>query len=144
MLNPHCRSNTVIPSAGSANLSSTASPACPSPSNTTTVATDNCHNMGTRYESQYSNANFTVECGLDYAGNDMMGVYVYTFEDCIESCASYNARIISQSQLKCARVSYDKTFEHSLKVGNCFWKASGLTQIGSSKSVTSSATWIDG
>jgi len=77
---------------------------------------------------------------MDYDGSDMLGVWVFTFADCMEACASWNARHLST---KCYTVSYDisntgVSVENS-GLGNCFLKDSNKIQ-GRKRSPTSSGS----
>ena len=55
----------------------------------------------------------------------MIGVFVYSFADCIEACASYNKYVADPSlNLTCLGVSYAILFPEATGEGNCFLKSS--------------------
>ncbi|KAL8826306.1 MAG: hypothetical protein Q9191_003877 [Dirinaria sp. TL-2023a] len=94
---------------------------------------------GSTYTSAWTGSPFTVHCDTDYPGSDMLGIWVFTFADCIEACASWNFRHDSP---QCYAVSYDYSNEGAFTeqggMGNCFLKGSGSIPANV-KNVTSSA-----
>ena len=68
---------------------------------------------------------YTLECGVDllekfyFHENDLMGVYVYTFTDCVNACAFYNDAG-NHGNSTCYAVSFN--FALSADKGNCWLK----------------------
>ncbi|KAI4220782.1 MAG: hypothetical protein LQ349_008002 [Xanthoria aureola] len=83
----------------------------------------NCSEIGDNktYISAFQKMPFTVHCETDYPGFDILGVWMFTFADCMEACASWNA---FQHSPRCYSVSYDPsdTFTEEAGFGNCFFK----------------------
>ncbi|KAL8799898.1 MAG: hypothetical protein Q9182_005555 [Xanthomendoza sp. 2 TL-2023] len=55
--------------------------------------TTNCTDIGDKKKIRrclYPDA-FIVHCATDYPGSDMLGIWTFTFADCIEACASWNS-----------------------------------------------------
>ena len=96
--------------------------------------TTECKSLPALYTEPVSKAQFDVGCETDYAGDDMLGIYVYKFATCIEACADLNKR---NTNTPCSGVSYDVTM--GPLGGNCFLKASGVRQVATTKNTTSSA-----
>ncbi|KAL8671953.1 MAG: hypothetical protein Q9168_003579 [Polycauliona sp. 1 TL-2023] len=101
--------------------------------------TSNCSDIGDKstYVSALTQMPFTVHCETDYTGSDILGVWIFTFADCMEACASWNSH---QNSPRCYAVSYDVSglFAEERGSGNCFLK--GARNIPAhSKNVTSSA-----
>ena len=110
---------TVTPS----NASPQASTSAPSPSS-------DCSSLGSRYKAQgYANQLFDISCRTDYPGSDMEGLFVLTFEACIEACASYNQMFQFHTNTTCGGVSFDPTM--TLSEGGDFWLKSGQTNLTS-------------
>ncbi len=84
--------------------------------------TFNCIPSAT-YTAQITDFVFTSRCGTDYAGQDLLGLYMYSFDDCIEACANWNEQAAGRNA-SCRAISYDTTM--SLPVGNCFLKPAGV------------------
>ncbi|KAL8720403.1 MAG: hypothetical protein Q9225_002723 [Loekoesia sp. 1 TL-2023] len=130
-------------SAGSNNLSTctnTSSSDTASVSSITDLQpTTNCTAIGdgNRYVSAWTKATFTVHCATDYPGSDVLGIWTFTFADCIEACASWNKH---QNSPQCYAVTYDigDRFTEERGEGNCFLKESGSI-TAEEKNVTSSA-----
>ncbi|KAI4229834.1 MAG: hypothetical protein L6R40_008044 [Gallowayella cf. fulva] len=103
--------------------------------------TTNCTDIGDnkKYISSYTQMPFTVHCETDYPGSDMLGIWAFTFADCIEACASWNGH---QNSPRCYSVSYDYSnvdaFTEENGMGNCFLKDNGNVEPRF-RNVTSSA-----
>ncbi|KAL8707389.1 MAG: hypothetical protein Q9220_007581 [cf. Caloplaca sp. 1 TL-2023] len=136
---------TQIPAAcslgNSTDIASSSSNSTSTPLITDLAPIDNCTAIGDgkKYVSAWTQQSYTVHCHTDYPGGDIMGIWVFTFADCIEACASFNAHI---SDPHCYAVSYDTSntgsFVEKSGLGNCFLKGSGSVQAHE-KNVTSSA-----
>ena len=48
----------------------------------------------------------------------MIGIYVYSFDDCMDACNSYNHAEVEKGATQCYGVSYDTSFSHSGRGGN--------------------------
>ncbi|KAL8968690.1 MAG: hypothetical protein Q9183_002343 [Haloplaca sp. 2 TL-2023] len=101
--------------------------------------TSNCTALGGTCVSAWTENRFDVQCGLDYTGSDMLGVWVITFAECMEACASWNYHADNP---RCYSVSYDISnqgdFVQNSGLGNCFFKSK--TEIsGIAKESTDSA-----
>ncbi|KAL8762747.1 MAG: hypothetical protein Q9184_001287 [Pyrenodesmia sp. 2 TL-2023] len=94
--------------------------------------------MGSQYTSALTHASFAIHCETDYPNSDLLGVWMFKFADCIETCASWNYRRNSPS---CIAVSYDISGRLTEEggQGNCFLKGSGDVQAYS-KDATSTAS----
>ncbi|KAL8948921.1 MAG: hypothetical protein Q9222_004925 [Ikaeria aurantiellina] len=137
---------TLDNSADNANSPNNTSSVSNATSTSTTVITDlaptdNCTAIGDgkKYVSAWTQQSFTVHCKTDYTGGDILGIWAFTFADCIAACASFNEHI---SDPHCYAVSYDTSntgdFVEKSGMGNCFLKGSGSVQARA-KNVTSSA-----
>ena len=88
------------------------------------IPSSNCSDMGSTYISAGSKASFTIHCETDFRQGDIMGVWVFTFADCMEACAAYNNK---KNSPPCYAVSYDPEgdiFTQWSGFGNCFLKGS--------------------
>ncbi|KAL8918224.1 MAG: hypothetical protein Q9172_005517 [Xanthocarpia lactea] len=99
----------------------------------------NCSEIGNgkTYISASQNTGFTVLCETDYPNSDSLGIWVFTFADCIEACASWNAH---RNSPPCYSISYDfgDAFTEESGTGNCFFK--GVSNIPARpRTATSSA-----
>ena len=65
---------------------------CSSPASNNSILqpSSDCEKLGSRYVSTHTQAQFKPLCGINLFGSDMLGIYVYFFEDCLEACASFN------------------------------------------------------
>ncbi|KAL8790921.1 MAG: hypothetical protein Q9213_000346 [Squamulea squamosa] len=88
--------------------------------------TDNCTAIGDKeiYVAAFTKMRFTVHCETDYPGSDMLGIWVFTFADCMEACASWNDHKNTPS---CHAVTYNygDDFTEESGFGNCFLKDNG-------------------
>ncbi|KAL8820710.1 MAG: hypothetical protein Q9223_001133 [Gallowayella weberi] len=104
--------------------------------------TTNCTDIGDnkKYVAAFTQMPFIVHCDTDYPGSDMLGIWTFTFADCIEACASWNSHHMTTQ--RCYSVSYDYSnvgaFVHGSGIGNCFFKDNSNIQPRY-KNVTSSA-----
>ena len=91
--------------------------------------------------SNISKAVFDLHCGWDYPGDDILGIYVYAFEDCMGACVKWNSVRPNVKLVNCTAVSYDSSIYWPL--GNCFLKGNETdVKDGSAKRVTDSAALI--
>ena len=71
---------------------------------------------------------FSLQCGVSLSGGDMMVIFVYRFEDCLNACSSYN--ILGpklQLSSNCTSVSFWAKFGGE---GNCWLKgALGMDEM---------------
>ena len=88
----------------------------------TLVPTTSCTGLNATYTSTINTAEFTAQCGTWFQGNNLLGVYVHTFEACMDACASYNSYDYMHNSSRCYSVTYDAEKENSGK-GNCWLKA---------------------
>ena len=115
------------------------------PTNTTNEAffsSSSCSSIGSglAWMSPYFGTQFTVQCNRDYTGYDILGVFVFTFTDCMGACASWNSY---QNESSCYGVSYvtnrtDITHSQAVGEGNCFLKEADQMQ-GSDQELIDSA-----
>lgn len=70
---------------------------------------------------------FTPTCGTDYKGNDIGGVVVYSFSDCLMACASHNYWV---GQDECKAVHFNADMKSSIEkfYGDC-WLKNGTETI---------------
>ena len=119
-------------------------PASPSSSNTSTVIntttpsihdikpTSDCKSLSSPFTSPRGST-YTLECGIDltetadFDVKDLMGVYVYTFTDCVNACATYNAHDWTggHGNSTCYALSFNIAL--AADEGNCWLK--GLQNI---------------
>ena len=86
------------------------------------VPTSSCSTLNTSYTSAVNSATFVPRCGTWYRGNDLLGVYVYTFEACMDACASFNSYDYIHNASRCYSVTYDAVKKNTGN-GNCWLKA---------------------
>lgn len=68
---------------------------------------------------------FELYCGYDLPtgdGNDLLGVWVYRFADCINACESFNNPARDHTNATCSGVSYHSD-DLNEGMGNCWLKA---------------------
>ncbi|KAJ0114743.1 hypothetical protein N8I77_009329 [Diaporthe amygdali] len=136
--------------ATTSSISSSTSSA-PVTSGTTGVADNSCTHQvpSTYYSSADQSVTFTTFCFTDWPnredaadGNgtisDITYTIVYTFEDCMDKCVTYN-KDLTEGQTKCAAVTYNSNLTSIVAVGqqggNCFLKdKKGVNQQGSATS----------
>ena len=116
---------------------SDASSTCSAPSQT---PSSDCNKLAKTY-SALSNGNqtFNIECETEHYSDDLVGIYVYTFEACIEACAQYNAHIDTHPNSTCFAVTFNlgQTFDGS--AGNCWLKSAQTPNKGTFITITDSA-----
>ena len=124
---------------------------CTFPATNTTVSTlptSDCDRIGKTYVSTIgTHTEFNVFCESDLGGNDFLGVFVYFFEDCIETCASFNFHQTNNgtetASATCFGVAFALDFHKDPQDlgGNCFLKdTSGIT--ATHRNYTSAASLI--
>lgn len=86
------------------------------------IPTSSCSTFNSSYTSAVNSATFTLWCGTWYRGNDLLGVYVYTFEACMDACASFNSYDYMHNATRCYSVTYDAVKKNTGN-GNCWLKA---------------------
>ena len=64
---------------------------------------------------------FTPRCSTDYQGNDIGGVIVYSFHDCLQACASHN-QWVGRDECKAVRFNADMAAIIARFGGDCFLK----------------------
>ena len=65
---------------------------------------------------------FQINCTTDSpTGSDLLEVYVYTFEDCIKGCASYNWNSPEHHRFACYGVTWQPSAREA-SGGNCNFK----------------------
>ncbi|MCJ1279695.1 hypothetical protein MMC21_007519 [Puttea exsequens] len=119
------------------NASGNANPSPCSPSQTsaniTATPSSNCSNISNPYTTL--NSSFNLYCGSDFAFNDLMSIFVYTFEDCMNACVSYNLNNVYEKthlHSECGGVSFSPVQTRDPEVnflnGNCWLKNSTQLQ----------------
>ena len=101
------------------------------------VPTSSCSSLSAPYTSSINSARFAPHCRTWYRGNNLLGVYVYTFEACMDVCASYNSYDYMHNSSRCYSVTYDAV-KTNTGDGNCWLKARPNI-IASARDVTDSA-----
>lgn len=86
------------------------------------VANSSCSKSKNTYTSAVNSTTFSTHCHTWFQGYNLLGVYVYTFEACIDACASFNSYIYMHNTSRCYSVTYDAAKEDSGR-GNCWLKA---------------------
>ena len=120
-------------------------------SNTTNSTVPSIHNIKPTSECKNLSSPFTsargftynLECGIDlievtvYGGHDLMGVYVYTFTDCVNACAFFNDDTYTSGHGNgtCYAVSFN--FALSQNEGNCWLKGHPNIPLHSNETVDS-------
>ncbi|KAL9586587.1 MAG: hypothetical protein Q9203_003805 [Teloschistes exilis] len=101
------------------------------------VATSSCSQSKPTYTSDVNSTTFSTHCHTWFQGHNLLGVYVYTFEACMDACASFNSYGYMHNASRCHSVTYDAAKEDAGR-GNCWLKA--LPNIAAtSKDATDSA-----
>ena len=92
----------------------------------TLVPTSDCNNITSTYNAVISDASYDLFCNANQPNGDIMNVWVYTFEDCIRACSSYDA-MGDKTAAYCYGVSYTYTMHQNPAVvansGNCWLKS---------------------
>lgn len=138
-------------STGTTSSVSSSTSSAPVTSGTTGVADNSCTYSvpKTYYSSADQGVSFTTFCFTDWPnkepaadGNgtisDIYYTILYTFEDCMDECVTYN-KGLTDGQTKCAAVTYNNNLTSIVAVGqqggNCFLKnKKGVNQQGSATS----------
>ena len=89
--------------------------------------TSDCKKMISNYNSIVNHASYDLFCNYNQPNADLMSVWVYTFEDCIRACSSYDF-MGTHNGSHCYGVSYKYTIRTDQALqgfcgGNCFLKA---------------------
>lgn len=111
-------SSTSTTSSSTSSSSASSSPTSnPSPSSVTeiwgpvgtSIAYSGCPNNNlSTYETQSGLEKYTLYCGLDMVGNDILEIITPTFQLCMEACAAWNASpLVSKA---CKGVAFAPTF----------------------------------
>ena len=84
-----------------------------------TVALD-CPSLDMRVYTTLLGAVFTIQCGLDIYGGDIVGIIVYSLYDCINACSSMN----SFNETECKAVTFSSIMANAVNVNhaNCWLK----------------------
>ena len=89
------------------------------------VPTSDCKNLTTTYNAIVSDTSYDLFCNANQPNGDLMSIWVYTFEDCIRACSSYDTTGNNNGSY-CYGVSYAYTLPQLPDVdnsGNCWLKA---------------------
>lgn len=93
------------------------------------VPTSDCDKLDNKYVSTVgTHTEFNVYCESDLGGHDFLGVFVYFFEDCIETCATFNYHLTNNgtetADMTCYGVAFALDFPKNPRAleGNCFLK----------------------
>lgn len=96
------------------------------------IPTSNCDKLANKYVSTVgTHTEFNVYCESDLLGHDFLGVFVYFFEDCIETCATFNLFQTNNgtetAEMTCYGVAFALDFPKNPRAlgGNCFLKDVG-------------------
>ena len=128
-----------------------ASPLSSNTSQTTNTTTPSIHNIKPTSECKSLSSFFTsakgstfdLRCGIDlnaigiYDSSDLVGVYVYTFTDCVNACAIFNDRTSTggHGNRTCYAVSFN--FALAADQGNCWLKGYQKIPFHSNETVDS-------
>lgn len=94
---------------------------CPVVNGTTASPTDDCTQLSPTFVSSLSaKAEFNLSCNTAFHDYNILGVFVYRFEDCMEACASYNH--FQSSNTTCHGATFDLRRPQQGGKGNCFLK----------------------
>ncbi|KAK3170721.1 hypothetical protein OEA41_002803 [Lepraria neglecta] len=134
--------NTCSPSQNSSIFQNSVPSNSTSTTNSTCVAATDCSALSSLYTA-FNDVQFDLLCKTDYPSYDLMAVYVFQFEDCINACVSYN-KGTGHPNSTCLSVSYDTAIprgDTNVQNGNCFLKS--ITGIpATAKDTSSSATLL--
>ncbi|CAF9905287.1 MAG: hypothetical protein ALECFALPRED_000207 [Alectoria fallacina] len=112
------------------------------------MPTNDCDKVGKIYVSTIgTHTEFDIYCDSDLGGSDFLGVFIYFFEDCIETYTSFNYYQTNNgtqtADAACYGVAFALDFHKNPQdlSGNCFLKdASGIT--ATHRDYTSAASLI--
>ena len=90
------------------------------------VPTSDCMDLTATYSAVVSDASYDLFCNANQPNGDIMNVWVYTFEDCIRACSSYDTGS-AHNETYCYGISYTYTV-HQIPgdvagSGNCWLKS---------------------
>ena len=94
--------------------------ACPVANLTTSSPTDDCTKLFPTYVSSLSKVGSTTLRNTAFHNYNILGVFAYRFEDCMEACASFNH--FQSSNTTCYGVTFDMRRPQQGGKGNCFLK----------------------
>ena len=77
--------------------------------------------MASPYTSNHYGIAYDIVCDVNYDLSDLLGVYVNSFEACIEACSSYRAHTVG-SNFTCGASSYTPDLDPVHYDGNCYLK----------------------
>ena len=91
------------------------------------VPTSDCKTLTATYNAIVTDASFNLHCNANRPYGDLMSVWVYTFEDCIRACSSYDL-MTTHNGSYCYGISYTYTLVKNQAMvgsndGNCWLKA---------------------
>ena len=91
------------------------------------VPTSDCRGLTSTWKAVLSYESFNLYCNANAPYSDLLSVWVYTFEDCIRACSSYDLTTTHNGSY-CYGISYTYTVvENQATVGenggNCWLKA---------------------
>jgi hypothetical protein len=140
---------TTSSSSSTSTSTATSTSSAPVTSGTVGLSDNSCNTTLPKTYHSKSGTSFTQYCFTDWPrgdkaadGNgtvtDLSRTTVYTFEDCMEACLTYNAQLTS-SQAQCTAVTYNSNLTSIIAVGkqggNCFFKnKKGVDLQGSAES----------
>ena len=84
----------------------------------TSSPTNDCTQLSSTYVSAMCTAQFNVLCNAAFYKFDILGVFVYRFEDCMEVCASFSQ--FQSSNATRYGVTFDMNGPQQGGEGNCF------------------------
>ena len=91
------------------------------------VPTSDCRGLTSTWKAVVSYASFNLYCNYNAPYSDLLNIWVYTFEDCIRACSSYDLTTTHNGSY-CYGISYAYTLVENQAVvgnngGNCWLKA---------------------
>ena len=52
-----------------------------------------CPNLSSHIYTSHQNDVFNFDCGIDYAGNDLVSIIAYSRYDCCDACSNMNIHL---------------------------------------------------
>lgn len=119
----------------------------PTPDDDTLPATvhpvTNCSSLSSPYFSDPEGTKFTLYCGADCQSQSVFGIWVYTFQECINTCAEYNRDRDGSRDYDCGSATYSPLHEWRYQKQNCWLKnyTSGMVRTVSDDRTDCAVLW---
>ena len=84
-------------------------------------ATSSCQNLTSPYTSRHHGIIYDIVCDVNYDLSDLLGIYVNSFEACIDACSSFRANT-AHSNSSCGAITYTPDVDSAKYDGNCYLK----------------------